>query len=170
MLAVASLPDNRSVKRSGSDQPHSSCSGYSYSYHSRVDPPTTDDPWTTTSNTRQPLVNTAMADDQDSRSGSSNGGPIRPGGLQRSDSFVSTTPSDGNETTIHQPVPTRPRLPSRKSSGPLVVPRDSSAVGPVEPHFGPDDVRAMSSRRTSEDIDKMGKEAREEMRKYVQFT
>jgi hypothetical protein len=40
-------------------------------------------------------------------------------------------------------------------------------VGPIEPHFGPDDVRAMSPRRTSEDIDKMGKEAREEMRKYV---
>lgn len=108
-----------------------------------------------------------MADDHDNHSISSNGGPIRPGGLQRTDSSVSTTPSDGNETTIHQPVPTRPRLPSRKSSGPLVVPRDSSAVGPVEPHFGPDDVRAMSPRRTSEDIDKMGKEAREEMRKYV---
>lgn len=47
----------------------------------------------------------------------------------------------------------------------MAVPRDSSAVGPVEPHFGPDDVRAMSPRRTSEDIDKMGKEAREELRR-----
>jgi hypothetical protein len=37
----------------------------------------------------------------------------------------------------------------------------------VDAHFGPDDVRAMSPRRTSEDIDKMGKEAREEMRRYV---
>lgn len=56
-------------------------------------------------------------------------------------------------------------MPSRKSSGPLVVPRDSSAVGPTDAHFGPDDVRAMSPRRTSEDIDKLGKEAREEMRR-----
>jgi hypothetical protein len=77
------------------------------------------------------------------------------------------TSSDGNETTIHQPIPTRPRLPSRKSSGPLVVPRDSSAVGPVESEFGPDDVRAMSPRRTSEDIDRMGKAAREEMRSHA---
>lgn len=85
--------------------------------------------------------------------------------IERSDSSASTTPSDNAEPTILAPIPTRPRLPSRKSSGPLVVPRDSSAVGPVEPHFGPDDVRAMSPRRTSEDIDKMGKEAREELRR-----
>ncbi|OAQ87773.1 bZIP transcription factor [Purpureocillium lilacinum] len=87
--------------------------------------------------------------------------------MERSDSSASTSPSENNEPIIHQPVPTRPRLPSRKSSGPMVVPRDSSAVGPVEPHFGPDDVRAMSPRRTSEDIDKMGKEAREELRRQV---
>lgn len=87
--------------------------------------------------------------------------------MERSDSSASTSPSENNEPIIHQPVPTRPRLPSRKSSGPMVVPRDSSAVGPVEPHFGPDDVRAMSPRRTSEDIDKMGKEAREELRRHA---
>lgn len=104
-----------------------------------------------------------MADDHDSQStGSSHHHPI-----VRSDSSASTSPSEHNEPVIHQPVPTRPRLPSRKSSGPLVVPRDSSAVGPVESHFGPDDVRAMSPRRTSEDIDKLGKEAREEMRRSV---
>lgn len=95
--------------------------------------------------------------------------PAVPAPLERSDSSRSTAAtSDTNEVTIHQPVPQRPRLPSRKSSGPLVVPRDSSAVGPIEPHFGPDDVRAMSPRRTSEDIDKMGKEARKELRKHAQ--
>ena len=110
-----------------------------------------------------------MSDIHDSRSTSPAGGPHHPGSLQRSDSSASSamTSSDGNETTIHQPIPTRPRLPSRKSSGPLVVPRDSSAVGPVESEFGPDDVRAMSPRRTSEDIDRMGKAAREEMRSSV---
>jgi hypothetical protein len=47
----------------------------------------------------------------------------------------------------------------------LVVPRDSSAVGPIDSDYGPDDVRSMSPRRTSEDIDKLGKEAREELRR-----
>ncbi|UKZ79777.1 hypothetical protein TrVFT333_007539 [Trichoderma virens FT-333] len=55
----------------------------------------------------------------------------------------------------------------RSDSGPLVVPRDSSAVGPVDSHFGPDDVRAMSPRRTNEDIENLGKEAREELRKHA---
>ncbi|KHN97963.1 uncharacterized protein MAM_04352 [Metarhizium album ARSEF 1941] len=92
--------------------------------------------------------------------------------IERSDSSVSTATSENNEPdtsqpVIHQPVPTRPPMPNRKSSGPLVVPRDSSEVGPVEPHFGPDDVRAMSPRRTSEDIDRLGKEAREEMRRHA---
>ncbi|UNI17120.1 hypothetical protein JDV02_003496 [Purpureocillium takamizusanense] len=103
-------------------------------------------------------------DDHDTQSIGSNAGS---NAMERSDSSASTSPSETNEPIIHHPVPTRPRLPSRKSSGPLVVPRDSSAVGPVEPHFGPDDVRAMSPRRTSEDIDKMGKEAREELRRHA---
>lgn len=103
-----------------------------------------------------------MSDHQDAHSVGSNA-DTNP--MERSDSSASTTPSDNNEPIIHQPIPTRPRLPSRRSSGPMVVPRDSSAVGPVESHFGPDDVRAMSPRRTSEDIDKMGKEAREELRR-----
>ncbi|ROT37094.1 hypothetical protein SODALDRAFT_334166 [Sodiomyces alkalinus F11] len=61
----------------------------------------------------------------------------------------------------------RPPLPSRKSSGPLVVPRDSLAVGPVEQSFGPDDVRSMSPRRTSEDIEALGREAREELKRHA---
>ncbi|KAF7559858.1 hypothetical protein G7046_g4285 [Stylonectria norvegica] len=88
--------------------------------------------------------------------------------VARSNSSSSTSPSDHSESIVHQPIPTRPRLPSRKSSGPMVVPRDSLAVGPVEPDFGPDDVRAMSPRRTTEDIDKLGKQAREEMRRHAQ--
>ncbi|QPC61031.1 hypothetical protein HYE67_003262 [Fusarium culmorum] len=96
--------------------------------------------------------------------------------IARSDSSTSSSPSDhhhhdpdheNEEPIIHQPVPVRPGLPQRKSSGPLVVPRDSSAVGPHEPDFGPDDVRAMSPRRTSEDLDRIGKAAREEMRRHA---
>jgi short coiled-coil protein len=87
--------------------------------------------------------------------------------IARSDSSDSSSTEDDDHETphIHAPVPTRPRLPSRQSSGPLVVPRDSSAVGPVDKKFGPDDARAMSPRRTSEDIEALGREAREELRR-----
>ena len=77
----------------------------------------------------------------------------------------SSTEQD-HRAAIHAPVPTRPRLLSRKSSGPMVIPRDSD-VGPVDIQFGPDDVRAMSPRRSSEDIETMGREAREELRRLV---
>lgn len=67
--------------------------------------------------------------------------------------------------SIHAPVPQRPRLPSRKSSGTMVVTRDSFECGPTETSFDPDDVRAMSPRRTSEDLQNLGKEARDELRR-----
>ncbi|KAL2257269.1 hypothetical protein VTK26DRAFT_410 [Humicola hyalothermophila] len=68
---------------------------------------------------------------------------------------------------IHAPIPVRPPLVTRKSSGTMIVPRDSSAVGPHEMSIGPDDVRAMSPRRTSEDIALLGKEAREELQRHA---
>jgi hypothetical protein len=83
----------------------------------------------------------------------------------RSNSSATMSSQSDAEPVIHAPVPTRPRLPSRKSSGPLVVPRDSDDVGPIESRFGPDDVRAMSPRRTSKDIEAMGLEAREELKR-----
>ncbi|KAG5931619.1 hypothetical protein E4U53_001673 [Claviceps sorghi] len=96
--------------------------------------------------------------------------------IERSDSSESTATSENNDVennasgpVMHHPIPTRPRLPSRKSSGPLAVHRDSLAVGPVDAEFGPDDVRAMSPRRTSEDIDRMGKEAREELQRHAKL-
>lgn len=46
----------------------------------------------------------------------------------------------------------------------MIVPRDSTDVGPV---VGPDDVRSMSPRRTSEDIETLGKAAREELQKHA---
>jgi hypothetical protein len=49
----------------------------------------------------------------------------------------------------------------------MIVPRDSTDVGPVDVHTGPDDVRAMSPRRTSEDIQTLGKEARAELERHA---
>ncbi|KAK0391558.1 hypothetical protein NLU13_1058 [Sarocladium strictum] len=109
-----------------------------------------------------------MADEQEPTPSSASG---QAHSIERSDSSASSSGSDvleGEDNVIHQPVPMRPRLPSRRSSGPLIVPRDSSDVGPVECNFGPDDVRSMSPRRTSEDIDKIGKAAREEMKRHAQ--
>ncbi|KAK3382653.1 hypothetical protein B0T24DRAFT_686773 [Lasiosphaeria ovina] len=71
-----------------------------------------------------------------------------------------------DQTSI-APTPIRPRLPSRKSSGTMIVPRDSLEVGPNEMKLGPDDVRAMSPRRTTEDIEALGKEAREELQRHA---
>lgn len=90
--------------------------------------------------------------------------PETPASPNEHTSSVSSTEQD--HRTIHAPVPTRPRLLSRKSSGPMVIPRDSD-VGPVDIQFGPDDVRAMSPRRSSEDIEAMGREAREELKRLV---
>ncbi len=75
--------------------------------------------------------------------------------------------SSSNEQTVHAPRPTRPRISDRQSSGTMIVPRDSSDVGPVESRIQPGDVRAMSPRRTGEDLEAMGQEARAELRRLV---
>lgn len=72
-----------------------------------------------------------------------------------------------DDNAIVAPTPIRPRLPSRKSSGTMIVPRDSCDVGPVDMQVGPDDVRAMSPRRTSQDIETLGKEARAELQRHA---
>lgn len=87
--------------------------------------------------------------------------------LNKSQSPDWSDSSSGSSFDIHAPKPLRPKLPSRKSSGTMIVPRDSSAVGPVETQVGPDDVRAMSPRRTSEDIQALGQEAREELQRHA---
>ncbi|KAK3393321.1 hypothetical protein B0H63DRAFT_443576 [Podospora didyma] len=87
--------------------------------------------------------------------------PTRPGDWSDSSSGSSI------DQVIVAPTPIRPGLPSRKSSGTMIVPRDSLDVGPIEMKVGPDDVRAMSPRRTSEDIENLGKEAREELQRHA---
>lgn len=94
--------------------------------------------------------------------------------MERSDSSSASSidqqqdPHDQHEIQIHAPVPRRPRLPSRKSSGTIIVPRDSAAASePADTRIEPGDVRAMSPRRTSEDIEAIGKEARDELKKHA---
>lgn len=86
--------------------------------------------------------------------------------MARSDSSGASSDSDAQTPQILAPVPVRPRLPSRQSSGTIIVPRESvDAVEPTETWLDPRDVRAMSPRRTSEDLEALGREARDELRR-----
>ncbi|ORY66610.1 uncharacterized protein BCR38DRAFT_338680 [Pseudomassariella vexata] len=80
---------------------------------------------------------------------------------------ASSSASSIDDHEIHAPVPKRPALPSRKSSGTLIVPSGSAQIGPVPQHLQPDDARAMSPRRTSEDLENMGRQAREELHRHA---
>lgn len=55
----------------------------------------------------------------------------------------------------------RPRQPSRKPSASILVPRDHPEIEIEEEEFPPDDARAMSPRRNSADLERLGKEARQ---------
>ncbi|KAF2864842.1 hypothetical protein BDV95DRAFT_270943 [Massariosphaeria phaeospora] len=57
----------------------------------------------------------------------------------------------------------RPRLESRKSSGTIIIPRDSVQIEMKEEDYDDGDARTMSPRRSSEEIEKMGQEARQAM-------
>ena len=56
----------------------------------------------------------------------------------------------------------RPKLGSRKSSGTMIVPRDAQDVV-VDDEIEEGDVRTMSPRRNSEEVDKLGEEARRDL-------
>ncbi|KAL8725511.1 MAG: hypothetical protein Q9181_006395, partial [Wetmoreana brouardii] len=64
---------------------------------------------------------------------------------------TSDTSSDaeGEDTKLQ-----RPKLTQRKSSGTMIIPRDAPTEGPKQ-DFPPDDARAMSPRRSSEETEKM---------------
>jgi short coiled-coil protein len=54
----------------------------------------------------------------------------------------------------------RPKLGSRKSSGTIIVPRDSPQIELKEENYDENDARTMSPRRSSEEIERMGTDAR----------
>ncbi|KAK3335877.1 hypothetical protein B0T19DRAFT_22054 [Cercophora scortea] len=89
--------------------------------------------------------------------------PGSPPSMERSDSSSASSV----DQSMTAPAPVRPHLPSRRSSGTMIVPRADFVVGPVDLQVGPDDVRAMSPRRTSQDIEMMGQEARAELQRHA---
>jgi hypothetical protein len=83
---------------------------------------------------------------------------------------MSTTSSSSSISDVDQAMTDpnrliRPRLGSRKSSGTIIIPRDSLQVEFLEGEedYEEGDARTMSPRRSSEEIDKMGEEARRAM-------
>lgn len=61
----------------------------------------------------------------------------------------------------------RPTLGSRKSSGSLIIPRDSPVVEQKEEHYDAGDARAMSPRRSSMEINEINTEARAALQECV---
>ena len=60
----------------------------------------------------------------------------------------------------------RPQLTSRKSSGTNIIPREAPTEAPPQ-EFPPDDARAMSPRRSTEETDKMLTSARQSIERRV---
>jgi hypothetical protein len=58
-------------------------------------------------------------------------------------------------------------LASRKPSASILVPRDHPEIEIEEEEFPPDDARAMSPRRNSADVERLGREARETLQQCV---
>lgn len=79
------------------------------------------------------------------------------------DEYVSPASSSSSINEAGQPHLPRPKLGSRKSSGTIIIPRDSPQVelGEEEEEYDENDARTMSPRRTSEEIEKISQEARE---------
>ncbi|KAI4119057.1 MAG: hypothetical protein LQ345_000977 [Seirophora villosa] len=65
----------------------------------------------------------------------------------------SNTSTDTDELSTPSKL-ARPRLSQRKSSGTMIIPRDAPTEAPAQ-DFPPEDARAMSPRRSSEETDKM---------------
>jgi hypothetical protein len=76
-------------------------------------------------------------------------------------SSTSSSLSNGNGANSDSSKLQRPKLGSRKSSGTIIIPRDSPHVELKEEEYDESDARTMSPRRSSEEIEKMGQVARQ---------
>ena len=74
---------------------------------------------------------------------------------------VSSSSSISDAETERRGRSERPRMASRKPSASILVPRDHPEIEIEEEEFPPDDARAMSPRRNSADLERLGKEARQ---------
>ncbi|KAE9381699.1 hypothetical protein N431DRAFT_322406 [Stipitochalara longipes BDJ] len=83
-------------------------------------------------------------------------------------SSSSSVHEDGRPRTPQEPLK-RPKMTSRKLSGTIIVPREHPKVelGEDDEEFDEDDARAMSPRRSSQDLEKMGQDARAQLNEHA---
>ncbi|KAL8754319.1 MAG: hypothetical protein Q9199_004432 [Rusavskia elegans] len=79
---------------------------------------------------------------------------------------TSSTSTDTDETPNNSKL-SRPQLMSRKSSGTNIIPREAPTEAPPQ-EFPPDDARAMSPRRSTEETDNMLNSARQSIERRAQ--
>jgi len=82
-------------------------------------------------------------------------------------SLSSSSSSISDTEHVRKSRADRPRLASRKPSASILVPRDHPEIEIEAEEFPPDDARAMSPRRNSADVERLGKEARETLQKQA---
>jgi hypothetical protein len=80
-----------------------------------------------------------------------------PDDMSTTSSTSSISDPEMKDPTLHP----RPRLGSRKSSGTIIIHRDSPNIEIEEEEYDDGDARTMSPRRSSEEIEKMGQDARQ---------
>ena len=85
--------------------------------------------------------------------------------------YISSLSSDADDTDSDHSVTLapRPRLDVRRPSGTSIVPRDHPDVEIRTEAFPPNDARAMSPRRSSWEIEKLGEDARRSLQLWVTF-
>ncbi|RAL11253.1 short coiled-coil protein [Aspergillus homomorphus CBS 101889] len=82
-------------------------------------------------------------------------------------SSLSSSSSISDVETERRGRSERPRMASRKPSASILVPRDHPEIEIEEEEFPPDDARAMSPRRNSADLERLGKEARQTLQEQA---
>jgi hypothetical protein len=55
----------------------------------------------------------------------------------------------------------RPSLATKRTTSTIIVPRDTPNIEMTHEDYGPGDARSMSPRRTSEEVDRLGENARQ---------
>ena len=85
--------------------------------------------------------------------------------------YISSISSDADDTDSDQSVTLapRPRLDTRMSNDTNIVPRDHPDIELRTEVYSPNDARAMSPRRTSLEIEKLGEDARKALQLWVFF-
>ena len=74
--------------------------------------------------------------------------------------------SESEDTSRRSSRIERPRMASRKASASIVV-HKSNAIEIRDEEYPPDDARAMSPRRNSEDLERLGREARQSLKEQA---